>query len=170
MCFPGFGGNVSANKKKSRDSLDSFPVDESLRVRRLDRFFLDLYKKKGAKSSSRTYANKLKRALEANEGKWECRLCGMNFVDPAEISIDHIVPMFFKPLHAPHELQLAHKTCNSARSCMPIDYFFMLRAVRKRFPDHTIDNYVKARKLRELQQRNAQAQCNVQPNVGTVGS
>lgn len=126
---------------------------EKARILRLDREFLRLYLKGQKGSGPRRRANLIKRALEQNDGVWECRLCGEKFHHLVDVSIDHVVPLFFKAPGERHNVQLAHRHCNSRRGHMPIEFFFMVRALTKRFPDHIVDVLASKRRKREKKQR-----------------
>jgi 5-methylcytosine-specific restriction endonuclease McrA len=97
--------------------------------------------------------NKKKFRIAAREqGGWFCHLCGREFLDPTQMTVDHLVAKIHGGSNDDSNLRLAHMSCNSERGHMPIDLYRMFHVIRRKFPHHVIDVFSRRRVSRENRQ------------------
>ena len=90
-------------------------------------------------------AQKIKRAIAYNDNQWHCALCGVNFNDISEITLDHVTPKRLDKRKTGDNTfvvyQIAHQECNKDRSNMPIILFQMFRVIQKKSPMVACDKF-----------------------------
>lgn len=123
-------------------------MDQSLEDLRRKKLNSQLKKYKRAKS--RGSYNKIVRALNHSKGHWTCHLCGYDFEDITQVTVDHIIPQSDKS-------QVSNKTLfacadgNSQRANVPLTMFRMFQLFDKRFHGFVIDKFKAKRENRNKQ-------------------
>lgn len=143
-------------------------IDEIDRVLRLDGQLQD----RGTRSKK---ARLLRRAVQARRD-WRCHICGREFCNITEATVDHVIPLSTKVPGEQQVVDVACRQCNKRRSNVPITMYRMFQMLQEKYPyivnDEMPGSRESRRRTRRASKRRAlirrKQQCNPGMNQGMV--
>lgn len=126
-------------------------INEINRILRLDDQFSR--RPRLTKNGQRSKANvRLRRAIQRRRS-WDCHLCGVQFHDISEVTVDHVVPRSLKTYGEKEIVDLACGKCNNVRGNVPILMYRMFQVMQNAYPNIVYDVIPSREERRERYQR-----------------